>query len=246
LSPCARLKDGPTAHPVPSRPVRSHAEVTGPSALRHRLRVWCRPLHRGQASITLFEPCSIVGKSSVASSCCRRPARASAPPLPSTGKRTAIVPPSSFEMVSCCRLAASASSSRQVEPCCSTKFAASGHASCVAILVDQGRPRLQRPWLSFVPECLATPLRCRLTLLPCAGPSHSQGPLPPTTPSRSKRCADVHLSPVSSAAPSSFLGAASHRSSSLSPLCLSPTGAPPCRQAPSSHGVGRPAMGTVQ
>jgi hypothetical protein len=68
--------------------------------------------------------------------------------------------------------------------------------------------------------------------------SHSQRPPPPTTPSQSKRCADVHLSPVSSAAPSSFLGAAFSRSSSPSPLCLSPTKAPPCRQAPSSHGVG--------
>jgi hypothetical protein len=148
-------KRRPRQHtPFRARPVRSHAEVAGPSALRRRLRVWCRPLHRGRASITLLKPCSIAGKSCAASPCCRRPARASAPPLPSTGKRAATATPSSFELVSCRRLAASASLSHR----CSTKSAASDHASCAAILVDQGRPRLQRPWLSFVPECLATPL----------------------------------------------------------------------------------------
>jgi hypothetical protein len=48
-----------------------------------------------------------------------------------------------------------------------------------------------------------------------------------------------------SAAPSSFLGAAFGRSSSPSPLCLSPPKVLPCRQAPSRHGVGRWAMASV-
>jgi hypothetical protein len=52
--------------------------------------------------------------------------------LPSTGKRASTAPPSSDELVSCRRLAASASSSRRVEPRCSTKSTASDHASCAA------------------------------------------------------------------------------------------------------------------
>jgi hypothetical protein len=125
-------KRRPRQHAVPSPPCPKPRQVTGPSALRHRLRVWCRPLHRGRANITLLEPCSITGKSCAASPCCRRPALASAPPLPSTGKRAATAPLSSDELVSCRRLAASASSSHQVEPRCSTKSTASGHTSCAA------------------------------------------------------------------------------------------------------------------
>jgi hypothetical protein len=130
--------------PFRARPIRSHAEVTSPSALRRRLCVRCRPLHQSRANITLLEPCSIINKSCAASPCCRRPARASAPPLLSTGKRAATVPTSSSELGSCRWLATSTLSSRQVEPRCSTKSAAFGHASCAAILVDQGRPRPQR------------------------------------------------------------------------------------------------------
>jgi hypothetical protein len=138
-------KRRPRQHaPFRARPIRSHAEVTGPSALRRRLCVWCRPLHRSRANITLLEPCSIIGKSCTASPCCRRPAQASVPPLPSTSKRAATAPTSSSELGSCRWLAASALSSRQVEPRCSTKSAAFGHASCAAILVDQGHPRPQR------------------------------------------------------------------------------------------------------
>jgi hypothetical protein len=98
----------------------------------------------------------------------------------------------------------------------------------------------QHPWLSFVLDCLATPRHTTSiptdSSFPCAGPSHSQRPLPLTTSLQSKRCAAVHLSPMSSAAPSSFLGAGFSRSSSPSPHCLSPTRAPLCCQAPSGHG----------
>jgi hypothetical protein len=50
-----------------------------------------------------------------------RPVRASAPSPPSPGKRAVVVPPSLSELESYRQLAASASSSHRVEPCCSTK-----------------------------------------------------------------------------------------------------------------------------
>jgi hypothetical protein len=109
------------------------------------------------------------------------------PLLPSTGNRAATAPPSSSELVSCRRLAASASSSRQVEPRCSTKSAASGHASCTAILVDQGRPRPQRHRraTSFSPtvsrrHTSSSSSSCSQSdplLLVTAGPSRAGAPL---------------------------------------------------------------------
>jgi hypothetical protein len=133
-------KRQPRQHaPVRARSVRSHAEVTGPSALRRRLRASASVFgatHSIEAEPT--SPCSRLApspvKSCAAPPCCRRPARASAPPSPSTGKHAAAMPPSSSGLVSCRQLAASASSSCQVEPRYSTKSAASGHASCTTDL----------------------------------------------------------------------------------------------------------------
>jgi hypothetical protein len=144
-------KRRPRQHaPVRARLVRSHAEVTGLSALRRRLRASAFVSGAAHSiEVEPMSPCSRLAPSPVRAASCRRvaavlPERASALPLPSAGKCTAAVPSSSSELVSCRRLATSALSSHQAEPCCSTKSAAFGHASCATVLVDQGHPRPQR------------------------------------------------------------------------------------------------------
>jgi hypothetical protein len=117
-------KRRPRQHAVPSRPVRSH--VGSPVRARCAAASVSGAAHSIEAERA--SPCWSLAPLP----CCRRPARASAPPLPSTGKRAATAPPSSDELVSYRRLAASASSSHRVEPRCSTKSTASGHASCAA------------------------------------------------------------------------------------------------------------------
>jgi hypothetical protein len=133
LSPCVRLKDGPDSTPFRARPVRSHAG--SPVRARCAATSVSGAAHSIEAERT--SPCSSLAPLPVRAALHRRvaavlPERVRRP-LPSTGKRAATAPPSSDELVSCRRLAASASSRHQVEPRCSTKSTASGHASCVAV-----------------------------------------------------------------------------------------------------------------
>jgi hypothetical protein len=79
LSPRMRLKDGPdstvcrSCAPVRARPVRSHVKVTGPSALRHRLRASASvsgAAHSIEAEPT--SPCSHLAPSPVRAASHRR------------------------------------------------------------------------------------------------------------------------------------------------------------------------------
>jgi hypothetical protein len=148
------------------------------------------PYYRSPPAIAFLAPLtphSVTGKSCVAPPYCRRPIRASVPPLPSLGKHIVTAPPSSFELVSCHRLATSALLSHQVELRCSTKSAASSHVSCTVVLVEQGCPRPQhhRRATSFSPtvshrRTSSSSSSCAQSdplLLVTAGPSRAGAPL---------------------------------------------------------------------